>query len=218
MLKKLFTTAAASTLRPWRTLATRHSSTTVSDAVDSIVLRSLREHYLEVSKMTPPPKISPPKEFSIMKGALDTDGPVLRRNYGEDEEITITVMRLLNNEEDEDHINQLFLHVDVAKPGKEDALHFLVGLYPDAMGIHSVSMRPKVETLEFNPSKYGGPDFHDLGERTRDALHEYIEERGVNDSLFTFLQAWLYVKDHRNLMRWFKTVGSIISEKPSSGK
>jgi hypothetical protein len=47
----------------------------------------------------------------------------------------------------------------------------------------------------------------------RDAFHGYIEERGVNDSLFKFLQAWLYVKEHRNLMRWFKTMGLFIDGK-----
>lgn len=52
----------------------------------------------------------------------------------------------------------------------------------------------------------------DLDERMRDALHSYIEERGVNESLFPFLQAWLYVKDNRNLMRWFRQVGQYISE------
>ncbi|EMS60787.1 hypothetical protein TRIUR3_18828 [Triticum urartu] len=69
-----------------------------SSAVNSILLRSLKEHYLEVSKMTPPPKISPPKPYTIVKGALDqTSGPVLRRSYGEaGEEISISVARLSN--------------------------------------------------------------------------------------------------------------------------
>jgi len=49
-----------------------------------------------------------------------------------------------------------------------------------------------------------------LDEETRDAFHNYIEERGINESLFPFLQAWLYVKDHRNLMRWFRSVGNFI--------
>lgn len=56
----------------------------------------------------------------------------------------------------------------------------------------------------------------DLDEKMRDALHSYIEARGVNESLFPFLQAWLYVKDHRNLMRWFKTVGTVINERKTS--
>ncbi|KAF8397998.1 hypothetical protein HHK36_016924 [Tetracentron sinense] len=203
---------------PWNMIANRRA-TNVSSAVDSILLRSLKEHYLEASKMTPPPKVSPPSPFSIVKGALESNGPVLRRTY-DDEEISISVMRLANiipgggDDDEEDDINQLFLHVDVSKPGREKSLHFLCGLYPDAMGIHSVSLRPKVQSSGFLvvPSQYSGPTFQDLKDRMRDALHTYIEVRGVNASLFPFLQAWLYVKDHRNLMGWFKTVGTFVNE------
>lgn len=52
----------------------------------------------------------------------------------------------------------------------------------------------------------------DLSEKMRDALHGCIEERGINENLFPFLQAWLYVKDHRNLVRWFKSVGTFVNE------
>ncbi|XP_022736723.1 mitochondrial acidic protein MAM33 isoform X2 [Durio zibethinus] len=220
----------------WRVIATRGAATgsgkhgsmsasTVSAsaaAVDSLLLRSLKDHYLEVSKMTPPPKVSPPSPFTIIKGGLDSNGPVLKRTYGK-EEINIFVMRLANiirgegDDPEEDGINQLFLHVDVSKPGQEESLQFLCGLYPDALGIHSVSMRPKLDSSEdvVVPSKYNGPVFEDLDENMRDALHSFIEERGVNESLFPFLQAWLYVKDHRNLLRWFKSVGTFITEKNS---
>lgn len=170
--------------------------------------------------MSPPPKVSPPSPFTIIKGALDSNGPVLKRTYGK-EEISIYVMRLANiirgegdDPEEGDAINQLFLHVDVSKAGQEDSLHFLCGLYPDALGIHSVSMRPKLDSSEdVVPSKYNGPVFEDLDEKMRDALHSFIEERGVNESLFPFLQAWLFVKDHRNLIRWFKSVGTFINDK-----
>ncbi|KAF4354058.1 hypothetical protein F8388_002458 [Cannabis sativa] len=245
---------------PWRMLPTR-SSTSVSSAVNSMILRSLKEHYHEVSKMSPPPKVNPPSSFTILKGALDGNGPVLRKSYGE-EEISISVMRMANiipradkdddGDVDDEDINQLFIHVDISKPGQSDSLHFLCGLYPDALGIHSVSMRPKDENFASVsmtvPSTYNGPVFDllelekdelltsdasvelyepeleryklrmpkDIDERMRDAFHGYIEERGVNDSLFLFLQAWLYVKDHRNLMRWFKSVGTFITENKST--
>ncbi|MQM04953.1 hypothetical protein Taro_037753 [Colocasia esculenta] len=191
----------------------------LSSAVDSIILRSLKEHYLEASRMTPPPKVNPPAPFKIVSGALEKQqGPVLHRKYGE-EEITVSVMRLVNilpsgaaeDDADDDSINQLFLHVDISKPGQEEALHFLCGLYPDAIGIHSVCLRPKL----IGPGsfrKYSGRIFQELDQKMRDAFHIFIEERGVNESLFSFLQAWLYVKDHRNLMRWFKSVGAFISE------
>lgn len=101
-----------------------------------------------------------------MKGALDGNGPVLNRTYG-NEEINISVMRLANiipgggGEDDEDDINQLFLHVDVSKPGQEKSLHFLCGLYPDALGIHSVSLRTKIDDSRLleDPYGYNGPHF-----------------------------------------------------------
>ncbi|KAE9465448.1 hypothetical protein C3L33_02651, partial [Rhododendron williamsianum] len=160
--------ALGGAMQPWRVIVSRRSSSSssVSSAVNSILLRSLKEHYLEISKMTPPPKVSPPSPFEIVKGALDSRGPILKRAYG-DEEISLQVMRLANiirgggDEDGEDGINQLFLHVDISKPGQKDSLHFLCGLYPDALGIHSVSLRPKVDTSGFlvAPIKYNGPAF-----------------------------------------------------------
>lgn len=54
--------------------------------------------------------------------------------------------------------------------------------------------------------------YRDLDEKMRDEFHNYIEERGINCDLFPFLQAWLYVKENRNLLRWFRTVGQFINE------
>lgn len=100
-----------------------------------------------------------------MKGALNGNGPVLERTHG-NEEIHISVMRLANiipgggDENDEDDINQLFVHVDISKPGQKESLHFLCGLYPDALGIHSVSLRTRDDTGFLEASnKYGGPAF-----------------------------------------------------------
>uniref|UniRef100_A0A2P2IX25 Mitochondrial acidic protein MAM33 n=2 Tax=Rhizophora mucronata TaxID=61149 RepID=A0A2P2IX25_RHIMU len=204
----------------YRRSSSSRSGSNASSIVDSMLLRSLKEHYLEVAKMNPPPKVSPPSAFTIVKGALEGNGPVLTRTFG-NEEISISVMRMANvvpgGGDEEDDINQLFLHVDVSKPGQEKSLQFLCGLYPDALGIHSVSMRPKMDFSNFQDSlsTYNGPNFEELDESMRDALHNFIDDRGVNESLFIFLQAWLYVKGHRSLLRWFKTVGTFINENKS---
>ncbi|KAH1032995.1 hypothetical protein J1N35_045169 [Gossypium stocksii] len=72
-------------------------------------------------------KVNPPSPFTIIKGAIDSNGPVLKRTYGK-EEISIFVMQLANiirgegDDPGDDGINQLFLHVDVSKPGQEDSL------------------------------------------------------------------------------------------------
>nr|CAD1828112.1 unnamed protein product [Ananas comosus var. bracteatus] len=233
--------AAAAAAPRWCSPLLRRISSS-SAAVDSLLLRSLKEHYLEVSKMTPPPvpfspqsspsprRVNPPSPYTIVKGALDREGPVLRRPYG-DEEISISVMRLANilpagAEDDDDgggggdSISQLFLHVDVSKPGRKESLHFLCGLYPDAVGIHSVCLRPKTGANGVGRAsaiaKYQGRVFQELDQKVRDAFHLYIEARGINEKLFAFLQAWLYVKDHRNLMRWFKSVGAFINEQKTA--
>ncbi|CAF1711746.1 unnamed protein product [Brassica oleracea var. botrytis] len=118
-----------------------------------------------------------------------------------------------DDDEEDNGINQLFVHVAVSKQRQADSLHFLCGFDPDALGIHSVSMRPKLEALELSddPTQYTGPSFVIVivfTEKMRDVFHSFLEQRGVNESLFPFLQAWLYVKDHRNLLRWFKSVGT----------
>ncbi|XP_074573584.1 mitochondrial acidic protein MAM33-like [Curcuma longa] len=211
--------SAAAAALLWRSLDRRSLSSGATSAVDSIIVRSLKEHYFEVSKMTPPPKVNPPAAYSIVKGALDRDGPVLRRTFKE-EEISISVMRLANilpsgtvDERGDDSISQFFLHVDVSKLGKEKSIQFLCGLYPDAVGIHSVCLRPKVSEPAgtSNMAKYEGRVFQELDQKIRNALHIFIHRRGIDEKLFPFLQAWLYVKDHRNLMRWFKSVGSFIN-------
>ncbi|XP_028770052.1 uncharacterized protein LOC114727518 isoform X2 [Neltuma alba] len=162
MLKRAFVGAVgvAAALRHPCLSATRHAGT-LSSAVNSMLLRSLKDHYLEVAKMTMPPKVAPPDAFSVVKGALDSEGPVLKRKYG-DEEISIYVTRLLSGMDDESSgIDQLFLHVDVSKPGQNESLIFLCGLYEDALGIHSVSMRPKDPKTGYLvlPTQYIGPNF-----------------------------------------------------------
>ena len=116
-------------------------------------------------------KVSPPSPFTVVKGSIDSGGAILKRSYGE-EEIGISVMRLANiipgggedDDEEDDGMNQLFVHVEISKPGQHDSLHFLCGLYPDALGIHSVSMRSKMESSEAAAlpvllSRYNGPTF-----------------------------------------------------------
>ena len=105
-------------------------------------------------------KVSPPSPFTIVKGALDSQGPVLKRSYGE-EEVSVYVMRLSAPEEEDSAMDQLFIHVDVSKPSQKESLIFLCGLYEDALGIHSVSMRPKLQDSHYLliPSQYSGPVF-----------------------------------------------------------
>lgn len=53
-LKQMWRRSIAIALQPWGVLSSRRSSS-VSSVVNSMLLRSLKEHYQEVSKMSPPP-------------------------------------------------------------------------------------------------------------------------------------------------------------------
>lgn len=61
-------------------------------------------------------KMSPQSTFLIMKGVLNTNGPILQWTYG-DEEISISMMRLANiilgdgDNDDNNDINKLFLYI-----------------------------------------------------------------------------------------------------------
>ncbi|KAJ6727485.1 hypothetical protein OIU79_005386 [Salix purpurea] len=62
----------ATVRQPWSTITSKSWSSasppSISAAVDTLLLRSLKEHYLQVSKTNPPPKVNPPPAFSIIKG------------------------------------------------------------------------------------------------------------------------------------------------------
>ncbi|BBN68452.1 Mitochondrial glycoprotein family protein [Prunus dulcis] len=205
-LNQMWRKAIATTARgvgalhhPWRTIAHGHSTAvSPSDAVNSILLRSLKEHYLDVTKMNPPPKINPPSPFTVVQGSLDGNGPALKRTFG-DEEITISVMRLANivpgdgGEDDGADDGDEIKPVVPARRRFETRAEGCFGC---------IFRRPNLGRCALNSKSIKS----DLDEKIRDAFHNYIEERGVGDSLFPFLRAWLYVKDHRNLMRWFKSV------------
>ncbi|RWW06106.1 hypothetical protein GW17_00030589 [Ensete ventricosum] len=138
-------------------LASSRRRLSVSAAVGSELRRSVEEHLREVSNVTPPSKkkLIPPPPYSVVEGALDrSEGPVLRRAYGE-EEISISVRRRAfaipsrsGGNEDEadrghDFISELYLYVNVSRHGRSNSLLFLCGLYPDAVGIHSVCLISK---------------------------------------------------------------------------
>ncbi|XP_028121548.1 uncharacterized protein LOC114318788 [Camellia sinensis] len=127
------------------------------------------------------------------------------------------------DDDGEDGINQLFLHEDISKPGQKESLHFLCGLYPDALGIHSVSMRPKLETSGFLvvPTKYNGPVFQDLDEGMRDALHSYIEERVqvlVYHDLLGMMQHPHHAKVTPKFCKQYGQVGDVINKALSEYK
>ncbi|CAG7886471.1 unnamed protein product [Brassica rapa] len=159
-------------------------SSDVSAAEDSMLLRSLKEHYLERL----------PSPLEIMKGSLEGTGAVLKKSVGK-EEISLFVMRFAHGGDD-DGINHLFLHVgDSLCFHEAEARGFGVANYVNIGSLlifwwfEEYELRMVVDVFYIKHKE--------LDEKMRDVFHSFLEERGVNESLFPFLQALLYVKDHR---------------------
>ncbi|XP_071708133.1 uncharacterized protein [Rutidosis leptorrhynchoides] len=175
------------------------SNSSPSTVVNSMILRSIKKHhtvYSEFSKIAAPPKVSPPAEFTVVKtvkGALESGGPVLKWTY-QDEEISIYVQRMV------------LPGVDPGEIGEDEDIRIL-----------TVSLRPKQEPLVLleGPSMYDGYIIEDFDDKMGDAFFDYIEERGITASLFPFLHAWLYDKENRRLMHWFKSAGTCVKNSKS---
>ncbi|XP_074577763.1 uncharacterized protein LOC141834212 [Curcuma longa] len=220
MWKQSFAVAAAAVTAVDARLSTSRRLIYTAVDVNFELRRAVEESFREVSMISPPlKKVNPPPSFSILKGALErSEGPLLRRVYG-DEEITLSVVRRAlvipsldssNGDGAEDHslgfISELLLHVGVSRSGRNNSLLFLCGLYPDSVGIHSVCLLPKL-----NPDSYQGRVFMELDEKLRAQLSRYLEDRGVDDKLFPFVQTWLYLKSHHNLVNWFGKLSQFVN-------
>ena len=115
------------------------------------------------------------------------------------------------------------MSVVILKGDEGPTLQFICDLYPDAIGIQSVSLKDRKDISKRTlilPKGYEGPSFQDLDKKLQQAFHRYLEEHGINEGLFHFLQVLLYVKEHRNLMQWLKTVGTFLSKQtvPNNGR
>lgn len=53
----------------------------------------------------------------------------------------------------------------------------------------------------------------DLDDQLDDALHEFLEERGIDDELAAFVHKYVKNKDKTEFIRWMETVKSFIEKK-----
>lgn len=52
----------------------------------------------------------------------------------------------------------------------------------------------------------------ELDEEMQSAVRDYLEQRGINDDLATFLHAYMENKEHTELIRWLKNIESHIKK------
>ncbi|KDP44881.1 hypothetical protein JCGZ_01381 [Jatropha curcas] len=88
------------------------------------------------------------------------------------------------------------------------SLEFGCVAYPDEIAIDSFSVK-NPETSE-DQIAYEGPNFHNLDEKLKNALHKYLEIRGIKPSTTNFLHEYMINKDSREFMGWLKNLKTFI--------
>ncbi|GAB2215377.1 hypothetical protein Droror1_Dr00019760 [Drosera rotundifolia] len=99
------------------------------------------------------------------------------------------------------------LIVDVSKGDGSDALEFLCSAWPDCLKIQKVY---KLQKNGLPPKAYIGPTFRESNAKLQNALHDFLNARGVNDDLCNFLHEYMSNKDRAELINWLGHVKSFL--------
>jgi len=82
-------------------------------------------------------------------------------------------------------------------------------VYPDGIAIDSVSVA-KEESSE--PQIHQSPDFREMTGDFQIAVREYLEERGINSNLASFLYDLMLNKRKVEYLRWLETVKAFLEK------
>ncbi|KAJ3021599.1 Mitochondrial acidic protein mam33 [Thoreauomyces humboldtii] len=61
-------------------------------------------------------------------------------------------------------------------------------------------------------SKYAGPVFEDLDENLQEQMHAYLAERGLDESLSSFIPRYLELKEQNEYLGWLKNVAAFVKK------
>ncbi|CAO2206852.1 unnamed protein product [Urochloa humidicola] len=180
------------------------------------LLRSVRSEISFLDNSAPPPPPPPPAPFSV-EDRPGEQWTRLRRAFpaadGEEEEVrvdaTLVDGALPPTRSGADTGGPPRLHITVkvevskaARPGV--ALSFECSAWPDEMEVQRVF--PVRRGGHAPVQQYVGRQFSELDEEMQSAVRDYLEQRGVNDDLASFLHAHMENKEHTELTRWLKNV------------
>jgi complement component 1 Q subcomponent-binding protein, mitochondrial len=101
------------------------------------------------------------------------------------------------------------VNVTISKPGK-GAVHVVTNAQDGVIEIENVYYYPKVELAEAETvdndfaraNVYAGPPFSNLDPELQSMLERYLDERGINEQLASFVPDYVEYKEQREYMRW----------------
>lgn len=101
------------------------------------------------------------------------------------------------------------VQVTISKPGK-GAMQILTNTQDGLITIENVFYYPKAEIAEAATSEadftraniYAGPPFQNLDPDLQNMLERYLDERGINEQLATFVPDYVDHKEQREYVQW----------------
>ncbi|KAJ9702647.1 hypothetical protein PVL29_004401 [Vitis rotundifolia] len=207
----------------FQTRSYQNSFEILKSPFESNVLRILRNEIEYLTEDGPPNQ--PPRIFNSFT-VEDHPGQqwvTLRSKFREKEDIKIDVTMFdgcifipkLDDDFNENDITgqelrpHISLLVDISKGEDCDMLEFVCSAWPDCLEIQKVFIYRHGRLL---PRPWLGPGFKSLDDKLRNALREFLEERGVNDELSVFLHEYMMNKDRTELIQWLRNVKSFVEK------
>ncbi|URE00028.1 Mitochondrial glycoprotein [Musa troglodytarum] len=159
--------------------------------------------------------------FEIVDNPGDQAVFLKREFAGENIQVTVLMnfdeqndLEESDEDDDDDERNEnsmeptLSLVVTIDK-GEGSLLEFCCNVNSDELEIESMVMKKRDDVD--GQSAYQGPKFSDLDENLQEALHRYLEARGIKSSLFDVLHKYMMNKDEREYLGWLKNMKGLIA-------
>ena len=104
------------------------------------------------------------------------------------------------------------VHVTISKPGK-GAMQIVTNAQDGVIVIENVYYYPKAELADAETPEtdfaraniYAGPPFQNLDPELQSMLERYLDERGINEQLASFVPDYMDHKEQREYVRWLKS-------------
>ncbi|KMT01072.1 hypothetical protein BVRB_9g223270 [Beta vulgaris subsp. vulgaris] len=145
----------------------------------------------------------------------------LEKQFGENEEIKVEVTMFdgsvpvpregeksgLPGQDVQLHISMI---ISVFKMNSNQVLEFICSAWPDTIAISKLFVRPQAKVPHQPP--YTGPKFKELDDELQDSLYEFLEERGIDDSLCAYLHKYVNHKEKAEYIRWMNSVKAVMEK------
>ncbi|XP_058728623.1 uncharacterized protein At2g39795, mitochondrial isoform X1 [Vicia villosa] len=196
-----------------------HSTKSVTKSpFESNILRILRNEIEYQAEYAPPHQ--PVTEFNsfVVEDRPGEQVVTIRGKFGDDEDIKIEATMFDGFQhvpvfgDDSSGVN-VRLHnsliVDISKGEDGNELEFVCSAWPDGLDVEKVFI---LKRGQMAAKPYLGPDFRNLKPEIQEMFCEYLDTRGVNNELSTFLHEYMMNKDRIELLRWMDRLKSFVEK------